>query len=81
MTSDFPSVRVSYKIQPTHQRASTLVRKRLSGLCVVYSRVEDRMRAILVSVAASLNTLPTRRLVANSDEFRCAPLLKQESSL
>lgn len=80
IASDIPSAGVSCKIQPTHQPARMLIRERLSGLCVVHSRFEDPMKTSHVSVAASLNTVPTKRVVANSDDFLCAVVQNRKSA-
>jgi hypothetical protein len=80
IASDFPSTGVSCKIQPTHQPARMLIREILSGLCVVHRRFDDPVRASHVSVAASLNTVYTRRVVANSDDFRCADVLNRKTA-
>ena len=38
------------------------------------------MGASHVSVAASLNTVLTRRVIANSDEFRCVTVLNRKAA-
>jgi predicted Zn-dependent protease len=38
------------------------------------------VRASHVSVAASLNTVYTKRIVANSDDFRCADVLNRKAA-
>jgi len=73
------SRRLAYRVKSS-PLTSMLARSSERGLCVVHSRFEDRMGASHVSVAASLNIVPTRRVIANSDDFRCAAVLIRKAA-